>query len=112
MRKDPKVLLFDILESIEAIEKYTKNISKDKFFDNMQVQDAVVRRVEIIGEAVKHLPTSFKNKHPNIEWRKIAGTRDVLIHDYAGVDVLLVWEIVETDISVLKKRIEKILLTL
>lgn len=90
MKKDPKILLFDILESIDAIEKYTKNISKYKFFNNLKTQDAVIRRIEIIGEAVKHLLPSFKNKYPNIKWKEIAGTKDVLIHDYAGVDVDLV----------------------
>jgi uncharacterized protein with HEPN domain len=109
MKKEPKIPLFDILDSIEHIEKYTKNISKEKFFDNPQVQDAVVRRIEIIGEAVKNIPSSFKNKHTDIEWRKIAGTRDVLIHDYAGVDVILVWEIVRKDILILKKQIEHLI---
>lgn len=105
MKKDPKILLFDILDSIEKIEKYTKHISEDKFFDNVQVQDAVVRRTEIIGEAVKNLPTSIKSKHTNIPWKKIAGTRDVLIHDYSGVDIDLLWEIVNNDIPKLKKQI-------
>lgn len=83
MKKDPKILLFDILDSIEKIEKYAKNVSEDNFFENIQVQDAVVRRIEIIGEAVKGLPISFRNKHTDIPWKKIAGTRDVLIHDYS-----------------------------
>jgi uncharacterized protein with HEPN domain len=71
MKKNLKILLFDILDSIEIIEKYTKNISEDKFFDNLQIQDAVVRRIGIIGEAVKNLPTSFRNKHSNIPWKKL-----------------------------------------
>lgn len=112
MKKDPKILLFDILESIDAVEKYTKNISKDKFFNNLKTQDAVIRRIEIIGEAVKHLSVSFKNKYSNIKWKEIAGTRDVLIHNYAGVDVDLVWEIIRKDILILKKYINKILPTL
>lgn len=109
MKKDSKILLFDILDSIENIEKYTKNISEDKFFDNIQIQDAVVRRIEIIGEAVKNLPISFRNKHTDIPWKKIAGTRDVLIHDYSGVDVDLVWEIIKNDIPKLKRQIKKLL---
>lgn len=109
MKKDPNILLLDILDSIENIEKYTKNISENKFFDNLQIQDAVVRRIEIIGEAVKNLPTSFKNKHTNIPWKKIAGTCDVLIHDYSGIDIDLVWEIVNKDIPKLKKQISKLL---
>ncbi len=106
MKKDPKILLFDVLDSIE---KYTKNISEDKFFDNLQTQDAVVRRIEIIGEAVKNLPVSFKNKHTNIPWKKIAGTRDVLIHDYSGVDIDLVWEIINNDIPKLKRQIAELI---
>lgn len=109
MKKDPKILLLDILDSLESIEKYTENISEDNFSDNFQVQDAVVRRIEIIGEAVKNLPTSFKNKYIDIPWKKIAGTRDVLIHDYSGVDIDLVWEIVKKEIPVLKKQISELL---
>ena len=109
MKKDPKILLLDIFDSIENIEKYTKNISEDKFFNDLQIQDAVVRRIEIIGEAVKNLPVSFRNKHKNIPWKKIAGTRDVLIHDYSGVDIDLVWEIVKEEATILKKQISELL---
>lgn len=109
MKKDVKIFLFDILDSIEKIEEYTKDFSEDKFFDDIQAQDAVVRRIGIIGEAVKNLPMSFRNKHLEIPWKKIAGTRDVIIHDYSGVDADLVWEIIENDISKLKKRIQKLL---
>lgn len=109
MKKDPKILLFDILDSIEKIEKYAKNVSENDFFDNIQVQDAVVRRIEIIGEAVKGLPISFRNKHTDIPWKKIAGTRDVLIHDYSGIDVDLVWKIIKNDIPKLKKQIKELL---
>ena len=109
MKKDPKILLFDILDSIEKIKKYAKNVSEDDFFDNIQVQDAVVRRIEIIGEAVKGLPVSFRNKHTDIPWKKIDGTRDVLIHDYSGIDVDLVWKIIKNDIPKLKKQIKELL---
>lgn len=109
MKKDIKIFLFDILDSIEKIEEYTKNISKKEFFDDMQVQDAVVRRIGIIGEAVKNLPMSFRDKHPNIQWREIAGTRDVIIHDYSGVDTDLVWAIINSDIPKLKKQISKLI---
>lgn len=109
MKKDIKIFLFDILDSIEKIEEYTKNLSEDNFFDDIKAQDAVVRRIGIIGEAVKNLPMSFKDKHSNIPWKKIAGTRDVIIHDYSGVDADLVWEIVKDDIPKLKKQIQKLL---
>ena len=109
MKKDPKIFLLDILDSVENIEKYTKNITKDQFFDNLQVQDAVVRRIEIIGEAVKNLPNEVRKKHPEIPWKDIAGTRDVIVHDYSGIDIDLVWEIVHDNIPKLKKQIANIL---
>ena len=109
MKKDSKILLFDILDSIEKIEKYTKKISKGKFFDDLQIQDAVVRRIGIIGEAVKNLPAFFRNKYSSIPWKEMAGTRDVIIHDYSGVDVDLIWEIIDKNIPQLKKKILKLL---
>lgn len=108
-KKDPKIFLKHILESIEQIEGNIKNLSEDKFFDSIPTQDAVVRRLEIIGEAVKNLPSSFRNKHSKIPWKKIAGLRDVLIHEYFGVDVDLVWKIANKDIPKLKKQIAELL---
>ena len=96
-KRNPKIFLEDILESIERIEEYTRNFSKGKFADNLQIQDAVARRIGIIGEAVKNLPISFRNKYSNIPWKKMAGTRDVIIHDYSGIDIDLVWEIVKAE---------------
>ncbi len=107
--RDPKFFLMHILESIAEIEKSTENISKDEFFDTIQIQDAVVRRLEIIGEAVKNLPISFKNQYPKTPWKKIAGLRDVLIHEYFGVDINLVWKIVNKNIPKFKKQISELL---
>ncbi|MBU0999117.1 DUF86 domain-containing protein [Patescibacteria group bacterium] len=107
--KNPEIFLKHILESIGEIEKYTKKISRDKFFQTTQTQDAVVRRLEIIGEAVKNLPATFRNKYPDIPWKKIAGMRDVLIHEYFGVDLRLVWRIAKKDLPELKNNILKIL---
>lgn len=111
MRKDPQVFLKHILESIEWIEKETKNLSKDKFINlaNVPIQDAVIRRLEIIGEAVKNLPADFKRKYPDTPWQKIAGLRDKLIHGYFGIDLELVWEIVQKNLPSFKEQIEKIL---
>jgi uncharacterized protein with HEPN domain len=109
MRKDPKIFLKHILESIEAIEKHTKKIPKEKFSKNITVQDAVIRRIEIIGEAVKNLSAEFKKKHHEIEWREIAGMRDKLIHEYFGVNLHLVWHTTKKDIPKLKKQISELL---
>ncbi len=102
------IYLDHILESILYIEKYTKNTSKNKFFRYVGLQDKVIRRLEIIGEAVKHLPLSIRKDNKKIPRKKIAGMRDVLIHDYFEVELDLAWEVVRKDIPILKKQIQKI----
>lgn len=87
MKKDPKIFLEHILQSIEAIEDYVKDLTKDDFLNSPIVQDAVIRRIEIIGEASKNLPEDFKNEHPEVLWKDIAGMRDILIHKYFGIDL-------------------------
>ena len=98
-----------IIIEIIKIENSTKRISKEEFKKNLDLQDATIRRIEIIGEAVKNLPPEFIKRHPKIEWAKIAGTRDKLIHHYFGVDLDLTWEIIKKDIHPLKDKIEEIL---
>ena len=75
MKKDPKIFIEHILQSIELIEDYVKNQTKEDFFNSGLIQDAVIRRIEILGEAVKNLPIDFKDKHPYVPWRDIAGMR-------------------------------------
>lgn len=108
-KKDPKIFLEHILESIDEIEKNINGMSEVKFSRLTTIQDAVVRRLEIIGEAVRNIPDSFRKKHAKIPWKKIAGLRDILIHEYFGVDMGLVWKITNKDIPKLKKQIKNLL---
>lgn len=109
MKKDSEIFLGHILESIKKIEEFTMGVSKEKFLRDIKLQDAVIRRIEIIGEAAKNIPQNFREKHPYIEWAEMAKTRDKLIHGYFGVDIELTWNIIQTDIPLLKRKIEKVI---
>lgn len=98
-----------ILDAINDIEFSVKNLSKEEFKKSKDIKDATVRRIEIIGEAVKNISKGMRNKYPNIEWKKIAGTRDIMIHAYFNVDLDITWDIVKKDLPDLKKKIEIIL---
>jgi len=108
MKRDLRLFVEDILENINLIENSLKELSKSEFESNKDIIDANVRRLEIIGEAVKSIPDSFKNQYQEVPWRQIASFRDVLTHGYFRVDLDLVWRITQEDLPVLKKQIEKI----
>ncbi len=109
MRNDPKVYIKYMLESIALIQEYTREVSREDFLGRTYLQDAVIRRLEIIGEAVKSLPPDFRDRHDEIPWQRMAGMRDVLIHEYFGVDLNLTWQTVQQDLPVLKSKLEEVL---
>lgn len=108
MQKDPLFFIEHILDCILNIKNYTKGLNEVEFLRNKLIQDAVIRNFEIIGEATKHLNSTFREKYPNIEWKKIAGMRDKLIHDYMGVDLWAVWGVVEDLLPNLEEAINLI----
>lgn len=109
MKKEPELFLNHILESIQLIEEYTEDKEIENFLRNKQLQDSVIRRIEIIGEAVKNLNTEIKDRYPDVPWKDIAGMRDVVVHGYFGVDPYIVWKVIERDIPHFKVQIEKII---
>lgn len=108
MTRDMRLYIEDILESIEKIEQYTKDINENDFLTDTQIQDSIFRRLEIIGEAAKNIPNDFRNKYPKIPWKRIAGLRDVLIHGYFGVNLRRAWKVVKQDIPDLKNQLLKV----
>lgn len=108
MNRDAAVYVKDMLECIAKIEAYTKNADEAAFKKDSRMQDSVMRRLEVIGEAAKHLPPEWTSKYPDIPWRDISGMRDVLIHSYFGITLERVWKVVESDLPPLKATLLKI----
>lgn len=109
MKKDDKIYLKHILDAIHRIKNYINKISYKEFKKDNLRQDAIIRQIEIIGEATKRISEKLKNKYKHIPWKDIAGMRDKLIHKYFGVDIEIVWMTVEKDIPELERQIKEIL---
>jgi len=107
--RDYKLYLRDIVEAIERIENSLQNVTKKVFEKNVDIQDVILRRLEIIGEAASNIPSEIKTKYSHIEWKKIIGFRIVVAHTYFKVDMDIVWDIVENELPKLKKDIKEIL---
>jgi len=108
-KRDYIHFLEDILSAIEKIEMYTKGLNFEKLCENSMAVDAVVRNFEIIGEATKNVPKTVKDKYPDVEWKEAIGFRNVLTHDYFGIDLESVWDTLKNNIPVLKRHIGEVL---
>lgn len=108
MKRDVNLFINDIKESIKNIEEFSKGLTQEKFSKDKLRQSAIIRQLEIIGEAVKNIPNSFREKFPKIPWKDIAGFRDILSHAYFGVSIERVWNILRFDLPVFKKELVKI----
>ena len=106
--KDDRIYLRHVHEAIGDIEQYASP-GRDAFMSDKMRQDALIRKLEVIGEAIKNLSDNAKHRRPDIPWKRIAGMRDRLTHDYFGVDLTLVWAVVEKDVPMLKTAIEQLL---
>lgn len=109
MKKDPSIFLKHILESIDAIEEYLEQVDEEEFYTSREKQDLIIRRLEIIGEAAKNIPEDFRKQHNTIPWKKMAGMRDVIIHQYFGINYKIVWDTVVKTLPLLKKQIMQVL---
>jgi len=110
MRKgDFRVYIQDILEATQRIDDYLMGITFEEFSKDSKTIDAVVRNFAVIGEAAKHVPVSFKRKHPEIAWKRMSGMRDKVIHEYFGVDLHILWDTSKVDLPALKPLLEEAL---
>jgi len=108
MNKDDRIYIDHILQRIDQILKYISGKNQDTFREDQLTQDAVVRNLEIIGEATKRNSVEMRSKNPNVPWTEMAGMRDILIHDYIDVDVDIVWRTASESINELKILLEKL----
>lgn len=108
-KRSARLYIEDVRDAIKKIKKYTKDLDFDDFAKDTKTIDAVVRNLSIIGEAVKNFPKETKTKYPQIPWKKIAGTRDKVIHAYFAIDEDILWKTIKEDLPPFKKQISEIL---
>ena len=109
MPRDYKAYLDDILQAIARIRRATCGVTYDEFAANEEKTDAVVRNLQVIGEAAKKIPDAIRSAHPEVEWKRIAGLRDIVVHDYFGIDLEVIWDVVRSKLPELDENIRRLL---
>lgn len=110
MPRDYRVFMDDILEATGKVLEYTKGLSNTQFFADRKTIEAVVWNLQVIGEAVKNVPAEIRTQYPDLPWRDMAGLRDIIVHQYFGIKLDVIWKIIQNDLPGLEDRIRKILL--
>ena len=108
-KREWRFFIFDISDSVNKILKFVDNSDRNDFFSDEKTFDAVMRNLEIIGEAAKKIPSDIKEQFVEIEWKKISGLRDIVIHEYFGIDEDIIWDVIENKIPELKENIKRII---
>lgn len=111
-KRAPALYLEDILTSIEQIQKYTKGLSLEDFSNNIALQDSIIRRLEIIGEAARNIPEQTAAQYPGIPWPDMIAMRNKVIHEYFGVDLEILWKTVKENLPTLKDQVQAALFAL
>jgi uncharacterized protein with HEPN domain len=106
-KRDVDLLIEDIVAAVGKIERYIAGLGREAFLADDKTIDAVVRNLEIIGEAARHVPDDFAAVHPEVPWQRIAGLRNRIVHDYFGLDLEIVWQILQTDLPQLKSHLRQ-----
>ena len=109
MPRDIRLYLDDILEAIGRIREYTTGLTHEGFASDQRTVDAVIRNLEVIGEAARALPDAWKEKAPSIEWHKIVGLRNLLIHEYFGVNLPILWDVIQSKLNPLEEECRKLM---
>ena len=107
-KRESLLYLQDILDSISKIFAYTNSRSYEKLVNDEMALDAIVRNLEIIGEAAKNVPSEVKEKYPNVPWREIGGTRNKILHEYFGINLEIIWKTIQEDLPILEREIKTI----
>lgn len=109
MAHDEMLYLRHVLDAMDTVKEYLQGVNEEKFKNTRLIQDGVIRQIEIIGEAVRHVSKDIRKTYPEIPWQDVAGMRDKLIHGYFGVDIEKVWDTAQDDLPILREQVERIL---